>query len=108
MTGCWTLCIVTRPTQKNLTPSTVFASTGWQPSCQSKQKLYGAHIWAAIMTVSSKRNKINISMKTFPAFFLLILLLTGACQTDKKTAANDRLFHKSNLVAWCVVPFDST
>ena len=41
----------------------------------------------------------------FLTFLLISIMLS--CGTDKKPAANDKLFAKDNLVAWCVVPFDS-
>lgn len=42
---------------------------------------------------------------------LLVIILSGVfcltCSPDKKTGSNDLLFAKNNLVAWCIVPFDS-
>ena len=35
------------------------------------------------------------------------LCCLSACRTEKKADANSRLFAKDNLIAWCVVPFDS-
>lgn len=39
---------------------------------------------------------------------LCLLGLLAACSTGKEAADNTLLFGKNNLVAWCVVPFDST
>ena len=39
---------------------------------------------------------------------LCLLGLLTACGTKKETTDNAKLFEKNNLVAWCVVPFDST
>ncbi len=38
---------------------------------------------------------------------LVLSLLLISCSTQKKRGVNDKLFNKENLVAWCVVPFDS-
>lgn len=41
---------------------------------------------------------------------LLCITLLGfffSCNSDKKAESNSGLFNKDNLVAWCVVPFDS-
>ena len=38
---------------------------------------------------------------------LVLLLALFSCITEKKSGLNDKLFNKENLVAWCVVPFDS-
>lgn len=47
-------------------------------------------------------------MKRSATYFIIIcLVLVCACQTDKRSGANPDLFHKGNLVAWCIVPFDS-
>src|SRR5688572_8356340 len=40
-------------------------------------------------------------------FSLFVVLLLWSCNPDKNEATNNRLFAKDNLVAWCVVPFDS-
>ncbi|HLT71748.1 MAG TPA: hypothetical protein VKZ75_03820 [Cyclobacteriaceae bacterium] len=45
----------------------------------------------------------RISIVAFCLFGLL-----AACGTEKESAGNAALFEKDNLVAWCVVPFDST
>ncbi len=39
--------------------------------------------------------------------YLLLLIVFLSCNTDKKETKNSKLFSKDNLVAWCVVPFDS-
>jgi sugar phosphate isomerase/epimerase len=44
--------------------------------------------------------------KTFIGLIALAVVLTYSCK-PKKTSANSELFFKNNLVAWCVVPFDS-
>ncbi len=41
------------------------------------------------------------------SFPLILSLLLISCSTQKKRGVNDKLFNKENLVAWCVVPFDS-
>ncbi len=41
------------------------------------------------------------------SFPLVLSLLLISCSTQKKRGVNDKLFNKENLVAWCVVPFDS-
>ena len=40
-------------------------------------------------------------------FHYVLLLTFFSCDTDKKSVDNSQLFSKDNLVAWCVVPFDS-
>ena len=40
-------------------------------------------------------------------FSLLLVLLVWNCTPEKKATNNSRLFAKDNLVAWCIVPFDS-
>lgn len=40
--------------------------------------------------------------------FLCLSGLLAACGTEKDSTGNASLFERSNLVAWCVVPFDST
>lgn len=39
--------------------------------------------------------------------FLFLIVLSSACQTKREVANNDLLFARENLVAWCIVPFDS-
>jgi sugar phosphate isomerase/epimerase len=46
-------------------------------------------------------------MKKNLIFFLCIALIVAGCTSEKKNASNDKLFAKDNLVAWCIVPFDS-
>lgn len=38
---------------------------------------------------------------------LIVLLAMFSCGSGKKDLSNKNLFNKENLVAWCVVPFDS-
>src|SRR6266850_1204320 len=45
-------------------------------------------------------------MKNTRPFLCLSLALLFSCQSDKKQD-NTLLFSKDNLVAWCIVPFDS-
>jgi sugar phosphate isomerase/epimerase len=40
-------------------------------------------------------------------FPLFVFVLLWSCNADKKELDNSRLFAKDNLVAWCIVPFDS-
>jgi sugar phosphate isomerase/epimerase len=45
--------------------------------------------------------------KFFP-LSIVVLLIVFACGTQRKSErTNNKLFYKDNLVAWCVVPFDS-
>lgn len=50
-------------------------------------------------------------MKIMRFFFILVLLvflgLTGCAPEQKSRDSNPLLFAKDNLVAWCIVPFDS-
>lgn len=46
-------------------------------------------------------------MKPIAILTVLIALLFISCGPPKDKASNSRLFAKDNLVAWCVVPFDS-
>jgi sugar phosphate isomerase/epimerase len=49
-------------------------------------------------------------MKTFKflALSIVVLLFVFCCGTQQKSErSNNKLFYKDNLVAWCVVPFDS-
>lgn len=46
-------------------------------------------------------------MKKATPFYVLLLTAILSCSADKKSADNSQLFSKDNLVAWCVVPFDS-
>ena len=39
---------------------------------------------------------------------IAVLLIVFSCGTQQKSERiNNKLFYKDNLVAWCVVPFDS-
>lgn len=40
-------------------------------------------------------------------YLVFVLVIMTACQSKKKNDQNPMLFSKDNLVAWCVVPFDS-
>lgn len=40
-------------------------------------------------------------------FSLFVFVLLWSCNADKKDLDNSGLFAKGNLVAWCIVPFDS-
>ncbi len=48
-------------------------------------------------------------MKKLLGFFfgVVFVLMLASCGTEKKGLGNEKLFVKDNLVAWCVVPFDS-
>lgn len=46
-------------------------------------------------------------MKRSVPSFVLLFAVIFSCSTDKKSVDNSQLFFKDNLVAWCVVPFDS-
>ncbi len=46
-------------------------------------------------------------MKRLFANFISLLVLFSLVTCGKENASNDGLFNKENLVAWCVVPFDS-
>ncbi|WP_276366005.1 xylose isomerase [Chryseolinea sp. H1M3-3] len=48
-------------------------------------------------------------MKIFFKSFIriVIVLILASCATQKTGLQNENLFAKENLVAWCVVPFDS-
>jgi sugar phosphate isomerase/epimerase len=46
-------------------------------------------------------------MRTLIALFFLLALGIQGCKSGKQKTSNSRLFAKDNLVAWCVVPFDS-
>lgn len=39
--------------------------------------------------------------------FILALVIVQSCSSNKKANNNSMLFAKENLVAWCIVPFDS-
>src|SRR5688500_8400617 len=46
-------------------------------------------------------------MRTSSVLFFAIMLMQSGCKSDKQKTANSRLFAKVNLVALCLVPFDS-
>ncbi len=48
-------------------------------------------------------------MKNLAMFSVAMIgaLLIFSCGSNQKTVANHKLFNRENLVAWCVVPFDS-
>ncbi|HRE50029.1 MAG TPA: TIM barrel protein [Flavitalea sp.] len=56
------------------------------------------------------KNAINIAALRRPLFFLVACLLwisAGTARAQQKKTSNDQLYFKKNLVAWCVIPFDS-
>ena len=48
-------------------------------------------------------------MKNLAIFYFVLIsaIIVLSCGSKQKTVANDNLFNRENLVAWCVVPFDS-
>jgi sugar phosphate isomerase/epimerase len=53
-------------------------------------------------------NKTFNGMKNKELLFLLpVLLLVLSCNSSSKKKDNSLLFSKNNLVAWCIVPFDT-
>lgn len=46
-------------------------------------------------------------MKANSFLFFLVAILSPACQSKREVAKNGLLFARENLVAWCIVPFDS-
>ena len=46
-------------------------------------------------------------MKRLGILHIILLGLIFSCQPDKKVEDNALLFSKDNLVAWCIVPFDT-
>lgn len=46
-------------------------------------------------------------MKAKLFLFFLVAILSPACQNKREVPKNDLLFARENLVAWCIVPFDS-
>lgn len=50
----------------------------------------------------------KFAMKRTLILFVCLSCLLAACRNEKDTSGNARLFERSNLVAWCVIPYDST
>src|SRR5687767_7909572 len=42
---------------------------------------------------------------SIPSLFFILIILS--CKSGGNNYSNDKLFIKDNLIAWCVVPFDS-